>query len=78
VALSWVDQQHLAYPDLSLILSVVEMQVALGHYQRNRDRVAVLRNVLTRLQPQSDHTHRSTVGDLLEADCTTRSFGTLR
>src|ERR1700681_403893 len=46
--------------------------------QGHRNGVAVLRNVLSRLQPQADHAHRSAVRDLLEAKGSPRSFRALR
>lgn len=64
--LSGIDEQHLSSADLALLQSVVEMKAALGHDQRDRDRVSVLGHVLPRFQSQSDHAHRSAVRDLLE------------
>jgi hypothetical protein len=67
VPLAWVDQQHLAGRDLSLAAPVVEVEVADRDDQGHWDRVAVLWNILSWLQPQTDHAHRSAVSDLLEA-----------
>jgi hypothetical protein len=77
VPLSGVDEQHLTGRDLSLTGAIVEMQAADSDDQRHWDRIAMLRNVLTGVQSQADHPHRSAVGDLLEAKGAVRSFRAL-
>jgi len=61
-----VYEHHLSRADLASLQPVVEMKAALGHDQRDGDRVSMLGYVLPWFQSQSDHPHRSTVGDLLE------------
>jgi hypothetical protein len=61
-----VDEHHLSRADVASIQPVVEVKAALGHDQRDGDRVSMLGHVLPRFQSESDHAHRSTVGDLLE------------
>jgi 2-phosphosulfolactate phosphatase len=43
------------------------VEAAVGDDQRHRDRVAMLRHGLARLEPEPDDTHRSAVRDLLES-----------
>src|SRR3989442_1297392 len=50
MTLAGVDQEHLAGADCALMRSVIEMKAAHGDDQRDRDRVAVLRHSLARLQ----------------------------
>jgi len=78
VPLARVDEEHLSRADLAVAAPVIEVEVPHGDDQRNWDRVAVLRHMLSRFQPQPDHTHRSAVGDLLETEGTPRSFRALR
>ena len=48
--LSRIDQQHLSRADIAFLQAIVEMKAALGHDQRDGDRVSVLRHVLARFQ----------------------------
>jgi hypothetical protein len=64
--LAGIDEEHLSHTDFASLQPIVEMKAALGHDQRDGNRVSVLGHVLPRFQSQSDHAHRSTVGDLLE------------
>src|SRR5882762_11264265 len=68
VALAGVDQEHLARVDRALVQSIVEVKAANGDDQRDWDRVAVLRHLLPRLEPEPDHAHRPAVCDLLETE----------
>ena len=78
MAFPGIDQEHLSCCDLTTGCPIVEMQEAHRDDQRNRDGVAVLGNLLPGLEAQANDAHGSTVGDLLEADGTARSFRTLR
>ena len=75
--LAGIDEEHLARSDLALIGSIIEMQVAHGDDQRHRYRIAMVRNVLSRLQSKADHAHRAAIGDLLESKGALRSFRAL-
>jgi len=78
VPLAWIDEKHFASRDFSLVGSVVEVQMADRNDQRYRDCIAMLWNILSGLQSQADHAHRSAVCDLLEAKGAPRSFRALR
>ena len=67
MALTRVDQEHLAGPDLARPHTVIEVEATSGHDQRDGYRVAVLRDGLARLQAQADDPHRPAISDLLEA-----------
>ena len=68
VPLAGIDQQHLSRAHHAAVLAIVELEPAAGDDQGDRDRVAVLRHVLARLEPQADDTHRAAVGNLLEPE----------
>ncbi len=68
VALAGVDEEHLAGANLALPRAIVEVKVADGHDERYGDGVTVLGDFLAGLEPEPHHSHRSAVGDLLEAE----------
>ena len=77
MALSGIDEQHLARPHLGPALTVVEVQRARRDDERHRDRIAMFRHLLSGLEAEPDHTHRAAVGDLFEAEGTPRRAGTM-
>lgn len=77
VTLARIDEHHLAGSHFAVVGPVVELQVSDGDDQGHRYRVAMLGNILSRLQPEADDPHRSAVGNLLEAKGTPRSFRAL-
>jgi hypothetical protein len=72
VPLAGVDQKHLAWPDRTGLFSVIELEAAVGHDQRNRNGVAVLGHCLACVEAQANHAHRSAIRDLLEAESARR------
>src|SRR5487761_1145610 len=68
VPFAGIDQEHLASAHLARLRPIIEMKPALGHDERDWDRVAMLRNVLPRIEPQADDAHRPAVRDLLNGD----------
>ena len=68
VAFTWVDEEHLAGPDLAGLRAVVEMESPACDDHRHWNCVAVLGHDLARLEAKPDDAHRTAVGDLLEAE----------
>ena len=68
VPLPGVDQEHLACSDLARLRAIVEMETTARDDERDRNRVAVLRDCLAWLEAQTDHAHRTAVRDLLESE----------
>lgn len=66
--LARVDEQHLAYADLALSRTVVELEAPARDDQSHRDGVAMLGHGLARLEAQTDDAHRAAVCDLLESE----------
>jgi hypothetical protein len=68
VALSGIDEQHLADANLAAMRSIIEAETAAGDDEGDRNRVAMLRHLLARIETQSHHAHRPAISDLLEAE----------
>src|SRR5487761_323704 len=78
VPFAGIDQEHLASAHLARLRPIIEMKPALGHDERDWDRVAMLRNVLPRIEPQADDAHRPAVRDLLKTKWAMLFSGWLR
>ena len=68
VAFAGIDEKKATRLDDSLLLAVGEVEDALRHDHRDRDRVAVFLDPLARGQAQTDDPQRPGVGDRLPAD----------